>query len=103
MTDLQALVTLKYAIIGLRGTQTAYIYVLDQASQGVEDASVEIEVQYRDGRMSRFSAEETNENGYCQIDFPIEDPAPGYVVIVNLRARYGALEARSNTAFLPWW
>ncbi len=103
VTELRMTATLKYPIIGLDGTQTAYIYVFDQLGHGVPGAMVEMEVQYKGGRTDRFSIGATNANGYCQLDFPIGKPAPGYVVIVNLWARYGTLTAQTSTAFLPWW
>ena len=103
MTDLQVVATLDRPIIGLQGTQTAHVYVRDQFNQGVEGGPVEVEVQYRDGRVDRFTTPATNKHGYSQISFAIRDPAPGVVVIVTLRARYESLEASTNAAFLPWW
>ncbi len=103
VTGLQVVATLDRPIIGLQGTQTAHIYVRDQVNQGVEGVPVEVEVQYRDGRVDRFATPATNEHGYSQISFAIGDPAPGVVVIVTLRARYESLEASTNAAFLPWW
>ena len=103
VTDLQVLATVKHPIIGLQDTQTVYVYVLDQSEEGLEGASVDVEVQYQNGRTDRFAIQETNTNGYGQIDFAIGELAPGYVVIVNLYARYAGLEARTRSAFLPWW
>jgi hypothetical protein len=103
VTELQLLVTLKHPIIGLNGTQTVYAYVLDQEERGVEGATVEIEVVYRDGPVDRLAGAVTNANGYSQADLMVGEPAPGYVVLVNLVARYEGLEARTHTAFLPWW
>lgn len=103
VTHLQVLATVKHPIIGLQATQTVYVYVLDQVGQGVEGASVDVEVQYQNGRTDRFSIQETNANGYAQIDFATGKLTPGYVVIVGLHARYAGLEARTRSAFLPWW
>jgi hypothetical protein len=103
VTGLEVVATLDRPIIGLQGTQTAHIYVRDQINQGVEGVPVEVEVQYRDGRVDRLTSPVTNEHGYSQISFAIGDPAPGVVVIVTLRARYESLEASTNAAFLPWW
>jgi hypothetical protein len=103
VTDLDLLVTLKHPIIGLDGTQTIYAYVLDQVSQGVRGATVEIEVVYRSGKTDRLAGAVTDENGYIQVDLELNEPAPGYVVLVYLVARYEGLEASTHTAFLPWW
>jgi hypothetical protein len=103
VTELQLLTSVKHPIIGLDDMQTVYVYVLDQMGQGVAGASVEVEVQYTGGRADRFSVDETNANGYGQISFPVIGSRPGYVVIVNLHAAYEKLEARANSAFLPWW
>lgn len=103
VTELNLLVTLKHPIIGLNRTQTIYAYVLDQQERGVEGVIPEIEVVYRDGTVDRLAGAVTNANGYSQADLLIGEPAPGYVVLVNLVARYEGLEARTHTAFLPWW
>jgi hypothetical protein len=99
---MRATVTLKHAVIGLNQTQTAYVYLFDQNSQGLPGVPVEVEVQYQDGQVDRFSAQ-TNGNGYCQVDFDIAKSAPGYVVIVHLNASYQGIETKANAAFLPWW
>jgi hypothetical protein len=101
--ELRMMTTLKRPIIGLNGMQTVYVYVFDQDDHGVPGASVAIEVQYQDGRTDRFDLEATNRNGYSQYEFGIGSPAPGYVVIVRLNARYGDLVTQTSTAFLPWW
>jgi hypothetical protein len=63
----------------------------------------EIEIIYRDGTVEQLSGGVTNDNGYSQADLMIGAPAPGYVVLVHLVARYEGLEAHTHTAFLPWW
>lgn len=95
--------SLKHPIIGLYGAQTAYVYVFDQSSYGVPGTSVEMQVQYADGRSEVIPLAGTNANGYSQIEFSVEDLTPGQVVLVNLSARYGDLTANASAAFLPWW
>jgi hypothetical protein len=103
VTALQIMATLKYPIIGLKGTQTVYVYVLDQSSHGVSGVLVDMQVEYKDGRRDSFSLPPTDTNGYTQIEFAIGDPAPGYVVIVSLVASHGNIRGETSTAFLPWW
>jgi len=103
VTDMRIMVTLRHPVIGLHDTQTAYVYVFDQSSQGVPGASLEMQVQYKDGRVDQFSPGPTNANGYSQIVFALGDPAPGRAVIVNLQASHEDVEAKTSTAFLPWW
>jgi hypothetical protein len=103
VTGLRIMATLKYPIIGLKSTQTVYVYVLDQSSHGVSGVLVDMQVEYKDGRRDSFSLPLTDTNGYTQIEFPIGDPAPGYVVIVNLAASHGNVRGETSTAFLPWW
>jgi predicted cupin superfamily sugar epimerase len=103
VNELSMMTTLKRPIIGLNSQQTVYVYVFDQDNHGVAGASVEIEVQYQDGRTDQFTLGATNQNGYNQLEFGIGSPSPGYVVIVKLNARYGDLVAQASTAFLPWW
>jgi len=63
----------------------------------------QMEVVYRDGTVDRLVGSVTNDNGYSQAELQIARPAPGYVILVELAARYEGLEARTHTAFLPWW
>jgi hypothetical protein len=69
----------------------------------VSGVLVDMQVEYKDGRRDSFSLPLTDTNGYTQIEFPIGDPAPGYVVIVNLAASHGNVRGETSTAFLPWW
>ena len=103
VTELRMMSTLKQPIIGPDGKQTVYVYVFDQQDLGVPGASVDIEVQFQDGRTEQHSLAGTNSNGYGQLEFGFGSPAPGLVVIVNLSAHYGDLVAQTSTAFLPWW
>ena len=103
VTDLRLRVTVKHPIIGLDGTQTIYAYVLDQEERGVPGVTPQIEVVYGDGTVVQLAGSVSNDNGYSQVDLEIDRPAPGYVVLVNVWARYEGLEARTRTAFLPWW
>lgn len=104
--DIRALtmsVTPKFAIIGLNGTQVLYIYVRDQDGHGAPGVSVEVWIEYKNDQRQQFSLLPTNANGYTQLEFPIQDAPPGFVVIVNLSARYGDVQTTTSTAFLPWW
>jgi hypothetical protein len=103
VTELRLRVTVKHPIIGLDGTQTIYAYVLDQSGEGVPGVTPQIEVAYRDGKVERVTGAVTNDNGYSQADIQIDEPAPGYVVLVHVVASYEGLEAGTQTAFLPWW
>jgi hypothetical protein len=103
VTEVRMMSTLKRPVIGSNGKQTVYVYVFDQQDRGVPGASVDIEVQYQDGRTEPYALAGTNANGYSQLEFEVGSPPPGLVVIVNLNARYGDLAAQTSTAFLPWW
>jgi hypothetical protein len=103
VTELRMRVTVKHPIIGLNDTQTIFAYILDQEGQGVPGVTPTIEVIYRDGAVDRLTGAASDDNGLCQANLKINEPAPGYVVLVNLVARYEGLEARTHTAFLPWW
>jgi hypothetical protein len=103
VSGIRMMSTLKHPIVGLNGKQVVYVYVLDQSGHGVQGASVEVDVQYKSSDPEHFVLGSTNANGHTQIEFPIGNPTPGYVVIVSLSARYGDLTAQTSTAFLPWW
>jgi len=102
VSDLRLTATLKHAIIGLEQTQTAYIYVFDQDHLAVPGATVELSVMVGDEQQALRTAS-TNDHGYCQIEFDVQDPAPGYVVIVHVLVLYQDLSKSSTVAFLPWW
>ena len=103
VSALRIMVTVKNPIVGLNGKQTAYVYVFDQSNQGVPGLLVDMQVQYKGGQTEQFSIGPTNANGYCQIEFPIAEPTPGYLVILTLRTQYQEIEAQANAAFIPWW
>lgn len=103
LKEIQVTVTLKYAIIQLEGIQTAYVYVRDQDGHGVPNMLLNMQVVYGGGRQENFSLGPTNANGYVEYSFSIGSPPPGLVVIVNLSTQYQSLQARTSTAFLPWW
>jgi hypothetical protein len=93
----------RYSIVDLNGTQTLHIYVRNQDGHGISGASVNVRVQYKGSRTDSFTLAATNTNGYTELEFPIQGAPPGYVVIVNLVARYGDVQGDTTTAFLPWW
>ena len=101
--ELAVSATPMYAIIPLDGTQTLHVYVHNQEGRGVPGASVEIQVQYNKNRADSFVLPPTNKAGLTQLDFPMQDASPGYVIVVNLSVRYGEIQATTTTAFLPWW
>lgn len=103
VTELHARATLEHPILGVGGEQVAYVYVLSGDERGVPGASVEIEIQYGDGRTEHLVLDPTNAHGYSSIAFPLSAPTPGYVIVLELTARYGDLQAQTSTVFLPWW
>jgi hypothetical protein len=103
VTGLRVSASVRYPIVGAQDRQTVYVYVLDQTGQEVEGASVEVEVQYASGAADGLTIGQTDGHGYGRVEFAMQDPAPGQVVLVRLRARYADLEASAFCSFLPWW
>jgi len=64
---------------------------------------VGIEVEYEDKLAVQSPLPATNANGYSDLEFEVESPTAGPVVILRLSARYGDLVTQTSTAFLAWW
>lgn len=101
-TEISVSASLKYAITGRGGTQTLYVYVIDQWGRGVAGAAVSFVVHYSDGDMV-FAMPVTDDTGYTSYTFNVGNPLPGYTVVIDVHATSGRQSASSQTSFLPWW
>jgi len=103
VTELVVRASVREAITGADSKQTVYVYVFDQNGRGVPGASVGIEVEYQGKLAVQSPLPATNANGYSELEFEVESPTAGPVVILKLGARYGDLVTQTSTAFLAWW
>ncbi|MFB0545596.1 MAG: hypothetical protein ACETWB_01680 [Anaerolineae bacterium] len=101
--ELNIMASVKYAITG-RGSdeQIVYVYVTDEEGQNVEGVEVRLIARYPT-EDRHFAPPPTDAHGYTQHTFPIGDPLPGYIIVIDAIASYEGQAAATQTFFLPWW
>ncbi len=102
MIDFSASASVKYPITGQGGSQTVYVWAIDDLGRGVRDAAVETVVHFRGGDQV-FRPANTDPSGSSSVTFSIGYPPPGYTVIIDIRVACGGRTARTRTSFIPWW
>ncbi|MFL7807238.1 MAG: hypothetical protein ACK2VD_06970 [Anaerolineae bacterium] len=103
VTELRVRASVRESITGADSKQTVYVYVFDQNGRGVPGASVGMQVGYQGRTATQSLLPATNANGHSEVEFEVESPTVGPVVILRLSARYGDLVTQTSTAFLAWW
>jgi hypothetical protein len=103
VTELRVRASVRESITGADSKQTVYVYVFDQNGRGVPGASVGMQVGYEGRTATQSLLPATNVNGHSEVEFEVESPTIGPVVILRLSARYGDLVTQTSTAFLAWW
>jgi hypothetical protein len=103
VTELRVRASVREAITGADSKQTVHVYVFDQNDRGVPGASVGLQVAYQGKLAGQSPMPATNANGYSELEFGVDSPTSGPVVILKLNARYGDLVTQTSTAFLAWW
>jgi hypothetical protein len=102
-TQLEVTASVRHAIAGRNGTQTVFVYIVDQTGQAVEGAAVSMVVNYQSGPKTYDEFPPTNKSGFTRQQFPIAATQPGQKVIIDVTATYRKLTATTQTFFLPWW
>jgi hypothetical protein len=92
-----------YVITNEDGSQTLFVYVVDQKGEPVPDALVSMVVHYPSGDQSADFEQPTNESGFTGHHFKILPGLSGHKVVIDVTATYGVLQATTQTFFLPWW
>jgi hypothetical protein len=102
VTAIDVSASVKHAITGREGYQTISIYVTDQRGRGLPGAQVSFVAHYTTGDRA-FPAPPTDTNGYTHHIFSVDNPLPGYIIVIDVTVTYGRLTATTQTSFLPWW
>jgi hypothetical protein len=81
---------------------TVYAIVRDQRQIPLENASLEIIVQYADGKEESVLMPPTNEHGFSKTRVPVTEDQPG-IVELKVKATYNNLEGGTKAAFRIWY
>jgi hypothetical protein len=103
ITELKLSASVRYIITGREGSQTVFVYVVDQKGEPVPETWVTIVVHYPSGDQTYAFDQPTNESGFTGHYFEILPGSSGQKVVIDVMATYGVLQARTQTFFLPWW
>jgi hypothetical protein len=104
VTELKVNASVRYYVITSEdGSQTLFVYVLDQKGEPVPDASVSMVIHYPTGDQTVDFEQPTNESGFTGHHFKILPGLSGHKVVIDVIATYGVLKADTQTFFLPWW
>ena len=100
--DIKARGFVASAVTATNSSQILYVVVQDQNLNPVENASVNFEVIYPNGRVIPYQMELTAENGVTSQRFAISGQDPGLVKII-ITATYQTMQSQTKTSFQIWW
>ena len=103
LTDLRLSASVAQPVMRPEGKQTVYLVVLDQFSQPVADAKVELRVIYPSGQEARTPLLATSGAGVTRLEFDVASGQPGQYVTLELTVRAGSLTRTTSTSFLIWY
>lgn len=99
---LKVTASVKTPITARTGTQTLYVYVLDQTSQPIGNASVTFTLRDASGERS-YEMPRTNGQGFTSYTFNIGNTRPGQIVVIQVQAAFNELAAAAQTSFFTWY
>jgi hypothetical protein len=99
---LKVTASVKAPITARTGTQTLYVYVLDQTNQPIGNASVSFTTRDASGERS-YEMLKTNGQGFTSYTFNIGNTRPGQVVVIQVHAAFNELAAAAQTSFFTWY
>ncbi|MBP7686324.1 MAG: carboxypeptidase regulatory-like domain-containing protein [Thermoflexales bacterium] len=100
--SLKAATSVKQPIIGRTGTQTVYVFVVDQANQPLPNANVMFIMRSLEGERA-FAMPPTDARGSTVAAFNIGNLTPGQTVVIEARITYGTLAFTTQTSFMTWY
>jgi hypothetical protein len=101
-TGLRVTASVRHIITGQEENQTIFVYVTNQWEQPIPGAAIRVTIHYS-SQDSTYELPPTNESGFTRHDFEQQPSAPGQKVVIDVRATYSDLTAKTQTFFLPWW
>ncbi len=103
ITDLRLSASVAQPVMRPEGKQTAYLVVLDQFSQPVSDAKVELRVIYPSGQDVKTPLPATDGGGVTRLEFDVAGGQPGQYVTLELTVMKDGLTRTTSTSFLIWY
>ncbi len=104
VSNLKALLSLRYSVMGNNGSQVVTVLVRDGVSKGVKSASVVISLINAQGKTLYESRPlTTNDQGYVREEIQVTGGKIGERIIVKATITYGNLKTETQNTFLIWW
>ncbi len=101
---LQAIVSLRYSVMGHNGEQVVSVLVTDRRGEPVEGAQVDITFIDSNGHpLKRQNGYLTDRRGLVNITIPVSGGKAGEEVIVRADVTYGSATTSAENVFLLWW
>ncbi len=105
--ELMAMLGVSHATLGTDHVQHIVVVVQDESREpsALPDANVTIKLVNKSGEaISGWSyAGSTDAAGRIEASIPLEQFAPGDVIVVKAEVGYGTLRADAETSFVVWW
>ncbi|MBN1875142.1 MAG: Ig-like domain-containing protein [Anaerolineae bacterium] len=106
ITEIRAVVSLKYSVMSKRSDQTVSVLVTDNNSTPVSDAQVTIHFETPGGEILEGSSMTllTDTRGFVRAEIPVNGGQTGSQVIVRANVTYATqLATTAQNVFLLWW
>jgi len=104
VSALKGLLSLRYSVMGNRGTQIVTVLVRDTLGNGVEKATVVVRFLNAQGQVLYESRPlSTNDHGYVREEIQVNGGRIGERITVKATITYGTLKTETQNTFLIWW
>ena len=105
ITDIHAVVSLRYWVLGQKREQTVSVLVTDNYDKPVMDANVFLYFETTDGEKLPDSERSltTNEQGFAQTTIPVNWNESGTQIIIHANVTYDDLDTDAQNVFLLWF
>lgn len=104
ITEIDAVVSLRYSVMGRQDSQTVSVLVTDNNDDPVDRARVVIHFIDATGEIfTSTSTLTTDRRGFVQISVPVTQGNTGEQVIVRADVQLGNLQTSGESVFLIWW
>jgi len=105
ITNIRAVVSLRYSVMGKQGNQTVSVLVTD--NNGTPLANAKVYIRFLGPNSTPLSPPgttwTTDARGFVRVSIPVTGGQTGQQVIVQADVTYGTLTATGQNVFLLWW